>query len=637
MPGGLIPAIFIALLGACGVCAQSASIDQQSPWGVATHLGRPEQKANLGTAFSRIHEAGIHWVRDGIGLSRVMAQPGVFDFEHYDPIVDRLEKERLQTLLILEGFDWEVEKTRPDLVPLYKHPEAWRQFVRAVVSRYHTRVKVWEIWNEQDGGFWKPRPDASQYVPLLKIAYEEIKAIDPDARVMVGGLCGWNVDYLRQMYAAGAAGHFDIVAVHPYGWGPDANPQALAKMTEFRSVMASQGDARKEIWITESGSPTFTSDITGKDPETLKKAILLALGRLGRGTTASLPPIGFLVQPSDESASPDPLIERDWLPGVKMRRVTLRQLAQLQPEQMPVLIGSENYAVDGDALKPLQRYVAQGGLMVNVNRLPFYYVWGEDKLGNRLQVGGPGDSLPQFRIAFEAWWTKAGYPEFSRRVETSPAALDAGFFNFTTVYGNRYLSPKNLHKGDTCLPLIEAKDGNGRTLGALMALYQFKDWKGGILVDTVPLQNGITEQEQANLLQRMYLAYLASGVKKIFFYDLHNDGREASEMEHNFGLVRWDWSPKPSLAAYAAMSKALGGAPRFIERIETPDPQLWALVFRRAEDARPVLAAWSSAKDNPTRWAVTDGAPLGVVQGNDVQFITLSKPIEQLKIRKLPR
>ncbi|RRK00039.1 hypothetical protein Ga0100230_018750 [Opitutaceae bacterium TAV3] len=564
----------------------------------------------------------------------IMAKPGTFNFEQYDPLVDRLEKEGLQMLPILQGFDWELEKTRPDLVPLYKHPEAWRQFVRAVVSRYHTRMKIWEIWNEQDGGFWKPKPNASQYVPLLKIAYEEIKAIDPQAQVMVGGLCGWNVDYLRQMYAAGAAGHFDIMAVHPYGWGPDANPEAVKKMAQFRTVMTEHGDGQKEIWITESGSSTFANDITAKDPETLKKAIRLSLTRLQR--TEATPATGFFVQPSEEDTITDAIIEREWLPGVKMQRVTLPQLATLQPAQMPVLIGSENYNVDTSCLQPLQDYVARGGLMVNVNRIPFYYIWDNDTQGNRVQVGSSNLSHPMFRIAFEAWWTKKGYPEFSQRAATTQTALAAGIADFSTVYANRYLSPKNLHKGDTYLPLIEAKSNNGAVLGALLALYQFKDWKGGILVNTTPLRSGVTEAGQATLLQRMYLTYLAAGVRKIFFYDLHDDGQETGEMEHNFGLVRWNWSPKPAHTAYAAMTNALGKAPQFIKRIETSDPHMWALLFRRTENNQHVLATWISDKDNRTRWEIIDGDTTNItqVQDGNVRFIPLSKPIEQLTIRK---
>jgi len=54
------------------------------------------------------------------------------------------------------------------------------------------------------------------YTMLLAAAYPAVKVADPTAIVVLGGLSKNDYDYLAQLYAAGARGYFDTVAVHPY-------------------------------------------------------------------------------------------------------------------------------------------------------------------------------------------------------------------------------------------------------------------------------------------------------------------------------------------------------------------------------------------------------------------------------------
>ncbi len=60
---------------------------------------------------------------------------------------------------------------------------------------------------------------------------------------------------------------------------------------------------------------------------------------------------------------------------------------------------------------------------------------------------------------------------------------------------------------------------------------------------------GVSEIDSANYLVRAYILGLATGIDKIFWYDLINDGVDATEPEYNFGLVR-NWNdPQMPLAA----------------------------------------------------------------------------------------
>jgi hypothetical protein len=104
---------------------------------------------------------------------------------------------------------------------------------------------------------------------LLKAAYIAIKAADPSAIVITGGLApaassGGDLtpmDFLTGIYANGGRGFFDAVADHPYTYPamPDDKSGGAYwwnAMNDLRAIMTAHGDADKSIWMTEYGAPT---------------------------------------------------------------------------------------------------------------------------------------------------------------------------------------------------------------------------------------------------------------------------------------------------------------------------------------------------------------------------------------------
>src|SRR2546429_354442 len=49
-------------------------------------------------------------------------------------------------------------------------------------------IKVWEVWNEENiAPFWNP-PNPGQYGALLAGVRAKLRAVDPGARILMGGL-----------------------------------------------------------------------------------------------------------------------------------------------------------------------------------------------------------------------------------------------------------------------------------------------------------------------------------------------------------------------------------------------------------------------------------------------------------------
>jgi len=148
----------------------------------------------------------------------------------------------------------------------------YADFVRAMVGRYQALgVHAYEVWNEPNiSRFWPSGPNAADYTSLLRAAYPAIKAADPTATVVLGGLSTNDYDYLAQLYAAGARSYFDAAAVHPYTGAVDPtwcwNQGGTAKLAkdafcgieEVHNTMVANGDSAKSIWLTEFGWSTTT-------------------------------------------------------------------------------------------------------------------------------------------------------------------------------------------------------------------------------------------------------------------------------------------------------------------------------------------------------------------------------------------
>jgi hypothetical protein len=120
--------------------------------------------------------------------------------------------------------------------------------------------------SSQGGPDWRIEPEA--YGLLIIQAYEAIKAIDPDAVVVFGGISPkgfeYTENYLRDVYQSPSIQSYhttnsrypwDVVAVHPY---PEifTNPiPGLANVMNDRvkAIMNQFGEEDTPVWITELG------------------------------------------------------------------------------------------------------------------------------------------------------------------------------------------------------------------------------------------------------------------------------------------------------------------------------------------------------------------------------------------------
>jgi polysaccharide biosynthesis protein PslG len=225
--------------------------------------------------LARLHRAGAGLVRQTFDWSYIEPAPGRYDLSLYDSYVAALAARHLRLLPIL--FDPPPFRSSAPANPRHgtyppSRPADMGEFAAMLARRYgpggsfwdeHARlprlpVRSWQIWNEPNlPVYWLPRPNAREYVAMLRAAHGAIKAVDRRAEVVTAGIPASLLSgairfktFIRGMYKAKGARYFETLAPNAYG---KTAQDVIRNMGDLRRLMNGSGDRRGKIWVTEVG------------------------------------------------------------------------------------------------------------------------------------------------------------------------------------------------------------------------------------------------------------------------------------------------------------------------------------------------------------------------------------------------
>lgn len=274
--------IAMLLMMSLAPCCAAINYSQPVPKFGINHDFIWTKDEDIPALIQAMKDAHVQAVRIPMRWPTVEPKRGEWNFEKADKVVRALKEANIEILALFQGVPYWASKLDPATIQGFKDAappkdnREWADYVRMCVSRYKKDIRYWEVWNEENGQeFYKPKPDAKEYVQILKSAYQAVKTIDPKATVILGGLQmngiianRWSSskveNYLQEVYDAGGKPYFDVVNTHPYVQVASQNegPEYCAKLTrDTVELMKKNGDGDKPLWITETGTGT-SNDVT---------------------------------------------------------------------------------------------------------------------------------------------------------------------------------------------------------------------------------------------------------------------------------------------------------------------------------------------------------------------------------------
>jgi hypothetical protein len=217
----------------------------------------------------RLWDAGIRW-------DQVEKKQGEYDWERFDKAVDTAEASGAEEIMYVLGStpEWAASFIRPDTyyygggtASEPKKLSYWRDWVRAVATRYKGRITSYQIWNEANlASFFAPeRPEHWKRMALLTdIAADEIRSIDRKADVVSASSTviqskrfakeSFFYRYLRSVVKRKIK--LDAITVHLYPWttkGPGGGTPVnrLVGLEQAREVLDDLGLSKLPLWDTE--------------------------------------------------------------------------------------------------------------------------------------------------------------------------------------------------------------------------------------------------------------------------------------------------------------------------------------------------------------------------------------------------
>lgn len=217
----------------------------------------PEESRSIAAVARDVdvmRQAGVTTLRVSIGWDGLEPVDDRFDWRFWDDFVQLLVVRSGIRLIPYVAYtpQWAAGAGADAWKRPPRDPAAFRQVMRALSERYAGLIDSWELWNEPDNrDYWLGTN--AQYVELLRAGAAGVRAGNPRATVVFGGIAG-GTEFLAQAFASGAWRDVDVVNVHAYfeTWNPDPLEQIPAYLDQVQEIVRRHGDG-EAIWVAEVG------------------------------------------------------------------------------------------------------------------------------------------------------------------------------------------------------------------------------------------------------------------------------------------------------------------------------------------------------------------------------------------------
>jgi hypothetical protein len=237
-----------------------------------------------------IAAAGFRFVRMDFFWETIETKRGEYIWSAYEELLANLDNRGLRALLILDYSNPLYEEAIVSAHPITGQPvkglasprqpasiAAFARWAAAAVRHFRGRRVIWEIWNEPNANFWRPKPDVEKYTALALATGKAIREADPEATIVGPATSGFDMPFMEPFLKSGVLEYLDAVSVHPYRLNPPET--AAAEYRQLRDLIdRCAPPARKNKISILSGEWGYSSD--GKDVSPERQAAYLVRQQL---------------------------------------------------------------------------------------------------------------------------------------------------------------------------------------------------------------------------------------------------------------------------------------------------------------------------------------------------------------------
>lgn len=224
-----------------------------------------------------IRDAGIRVVRMDFVWASIEQERGQYDWSAYEELTANLTQRGLRPYYILDYSNPLYEAAVVTKNPVTgreqrdiaspQQPQsvaAFAAWAAAAAKHFEGRDIIWEIWNEPNITFWKPKPDVRQYLALAEATARSIRAAAPSATIVAPATSEVPVPFLEALFRSEVLPLLDAISVHPYRnyrKSPETAGEDYARVRELLARLAPEGKKRLPILSGEWGYASHTRGV----------------------------------------------------------------------------------------------------------------------------------------------------------------------------------------------------------------------------------------------------------------------------------------------------------------------------------------------------------------------------------------
>ncbi|KUO63447.1 hypothetical protein APF79_06660 [bacterium BRH_c32] len=209
-----------------------------------------------------LKNSGINLLRISFGWDAIEETKGNYNWLFWDDYVKMAVEEYGITLIPYVCYMPRWNSTgAQDTLWFWNYPpkeyEPFGDFMTHLVKRYSKWIKTWELWNEPDiWVYW--RGTSEEFAKFVKIGSKAVRAADPEAKVVLGGLAH-RVEFYRELFRDhGISPYVDIINCHNYfeTWSGYPIENITSYINELHDIVQRYGN-NQPIWMAEVGYSTW--------------------------------------------------------------------------------------------------------------------------------------------------------------------------------------------------------------------------------------------------------------------------------------------------------------------------------------------------------------------------------------------